>query len=61
MKNSIKIHSNDRLSKMDDGSFLYTDSYGETTELHNAQSVRKWAEEEGVILGEEVEAWIDEE
>ena len=61
MKKSIQIHSNDKLSRLVDGSFLYTDSYGETTDLYDAETVRNWAIEEDVFLGEEVEAFIDQE
>ena len=50
---SIKIHSNDRLSRTDEG-FIYTDSYGETWGFVSAETFELWAADEGMILEADV-------
>ena len=49
MADSIRIHSNDRLTRTDEG-FAYTDSYGETWGFVSAETFELWATNEGMIL-----------
>ena len=55
---SIRIHTNDKLAKDEDGNFFYTDTYGETIEL-NEQTIWSWMANEGIEITPEIEAFIE--
>jgi hypothetical protein len=57
---SIRINTCDKLAKDTEGAFLYTDSYGDTTEV-SAQAIYSWLANEQIELTQELEAFIDEQ
>ncbi len=56
---AIRLHTNDLLSKNDNDSFTYRDSYGEETELSSSDVVFSWAAQEGIVLTDDQIAWIE--
>jgi hypothetical protein len=54
---SIKLHHADKLTRLENGNFLYVDSYGESTEIDH-QTIDTWLVHEGIEITPEVDAFI---
>ena len=55
---SIRIHAHDELTKLDDGSYRYTDASGETVEIGDEVTLYTWLANEQIELTAEIEALI---
>ena len=58
MKKSIRIYSTVTLHKHEDGTFSYTDTYGELHEFASADAVWEHLTADGEEFGEEIETFI---
>lgn len=61
IQESIKLHSNDKLVKFDDGTFKYFDSYGEEINFQSIESLQSWINIERIEIDKETEKWIEKE
>lgn len=61
VQDSIPIHSNDKLTRFDDGSYQYSDSYGESWDFDTAEDFEQWAEDEGMAFDYDVQEFFEED